>query len=235
VPVRRLRAEAAYERPVRECGEFAERRHAEQPQPLANAFVDLQQLERERRDERGRIAVADDAVAAPRGGTRDEGIGSARHPQRKRKLRQRAAHGRDPAGRIAADAVHLEEGPPEATILDQRRGGIERVEDGGPHLRVGGGVVEEGAGVVRDGLRLDEGHPGPHAERRRGQGAVDDAAALDPVGQDQRGFEPQAGAAAAGDGEPEGGDPDADDRHGIARIANIRSIRQAPQCETPCP
>ena len=206
-------AETADERTVRQCRERAERRDAQQSQPLRRAVLDAQQIERQRRERGGGVAFPDGAVAPPGGGVRDEAVRPDPGAHGQIEARKRIPHGRKPAAAVAHDAVHLEVGAPEPGIFDQRRGGVERLEHLVPHPRVGDRIVKDRARVMSDRLGLDEGLTRAHAELARAQGAVDDAAAFGLVGQDQERVEVDRRLREARDGKTERGDPDADDRH----------------------
>ncbi len=148
---------------------------------------------------------------------RDEPI--RREPQSQRKIEtgQRPADRVQPAPRPARDPVHLEERESPAGILDQRRGGIERFEHLGPEYGVADRIVDDRPRLVGDGLGLNQRHPAAHPEPRRRERAIHHAAALEGVGDDDRGTG-IGSLAQPRDRKPEGRDPSADDGHGTSVI-----------------
>jgi len=158
---------------------------------------------------------------------RRRNVGAARRAQRQIESRQRAADGCDPAGRVAADSVHLEKRAAQAAVLDQRRGGIERVEDLAPDPR-----VERWNRRRRCGRRGRRPGPGPASSRAARPAPPRSGCSRPRVparsGRPESGFlERDSRVRCPRHGEPEGRNPDAHDRHGSVRIANICSIRQA--------
>ena len=165
VPGRRLGAEAAHERPVRQRGELAQRRHAEQPQPLAARPADRSAADRAESGARNAAGVAvGRSTPSPSRGAACATNRFGPMPMRTRQIdvpRRRSARRRasQPADVPPAMPVHLEERAAQAVVLDDRRGGVERVEHLAHTRTSAAGSSKAVRASCGDRLRLHQRHP----------------------------------------------------------------------------
>ena len=102
----------------------------------------------------------------------------------------------EPARRRSLDAAHVEERGAHRGVFDQRRGGVERVEQRVPGRAHARRLVEEGHRFTGARVRLQEGHPGPGPERRGGGRHGQHAPALEGI-REQIGPSARGGSAAS--------------------------------------